>query len=270
MKKWLGYTLLVSAIVTLAASAASAQKKEGSMDCNDGGWSYRQKHCEIREQTVPAGGTITVDAGKNGGVSVKGWDRHEVLVRAQVQTFAPTQAEAEVLAKQVRIETAGSQIHAEGPSELRGFNWSVSFELFVPRRSDLSLAASNGGIAIADVNGKIEFNAVNGGVSLRRVGGNVHGETTNGGVNVELSGDRWDGEELNVRTTNGGVNMTLPDNYSAHLETGTVNGNISVDFPITVQGRITRELSVNLGSGGPTIRAMTTNGGVRVRHSSAN
>jgi DUF4097 and DUF4098 domain-containing protein YvlB len=98
----------------------------------------------------------------------------------------------------------------------------------------------------------------------------VHGETTNGGVNVELSGDRWDGEELNVRTTNGGVNVSLPDNYSAHLETGTVNGNISVDFPITVQGRITRELSVNLGSGGPTIRAMTTNGGVRVRHSGAN
>ena len=90
MKKWLGYTLLVSAIVSLAASAASAQKKEGSMDCNDGGWSYRQKHCEIREQTVPAGGTITVDAGKNGGVSVKGWDRSEVLIRAQVQTFAPT------------------------------------------------------------------------------------------------------------------------------------------------------------------------------------
>ena len=270
MKKWLGYTLLVSAIVSLAASAASAQKKEGSMDCNDGGWSYRQKHCEIREQTVPAGGTITVDAGKNGGVSVKGWDRSEVLIRAQVQTFAPTQAEAEVLAKQVRIETAGSQIHAEGPSEMRDFNWSVSFELFVPRRSDLSLAASNGGIAIADVHGKIEFNAKNGGVSLRRIGGNVHGETTNGGLAIELSGDRWDGERLDVETTNGGVNMSVPENYSAHLETGTVNGSVSVDFPVTVQGRITKEISVNLGSGGATVRAMTTNGGIRLKRSASN
>lgn len=270
MKRWLGYTLLVFGIVSLAAAAASAQKKEGSMDCNDGGWSNHQKFCEIREQTVPVGGAITVDAGKNGGVSVKGWDRNEVLVRTQVQTFAPTQAEAEVLAKQVRIETAGSQIHAEGPSELRDFHWSVSFELFVPRRSDLSLAARNGGIAISDVRGKMEFQAMNGGVSLRRVGGNVHGRTTNGGVNVELAGDRWDGEVLDVETTNGGVNMTMPENYSAHLETGTVNGNISVDFPVTVQGRITKELSVNIGSGGPTIRAMTTNGGVRVRRSSAN
>jgi DUF4097 and DUF4098 domain-containing protein YvlB len=271
MKKWLGYTFLVFALVSLAVSAASAQKKEGSMDCNDSGWSDRlQNHCEIREQTVPAGGAITVDAGKNGGVSVKGWDRSEVLVRARVQTFAPTQAETEVLAKQVRIETAGSRIHAEGPSEQRDFHWSVSFELFVPRRSDLSLAASNGGISISDVHGKIDFNAVNGGVSLRRIGGNVHGDTTNGGLAIELSGDRWDGEQLDVKTTNGGVSMSVPDNYSAHLETGTVNGNVSVDFPITVQGRITKEISVNLGSGGATVRAMTTNGGVRLKRSASN
>jgi hypothetical protein len=59
--------------------------------------------------------------------------------------------------------------------------------------------------------------------------------------------------------------MSVPENYSAHLETGTVNGHLSVDFPVTVQGRITRELAVNLGSGGPTVRAMTTNGGVRIK-----
>ena len=45
-------------------------------------------HCEIKEQTVAAGGAITVDARKNGGVSVKGWDRNEVLVRARIQTAA--------------------------------------------------------------------------------------------------------------------------------------------------------------------------------------
>ncbi len=100
---------------------------------------------------------------------------------------------------------------------------------------------------------------------LKQVGGNVHGTTTNGGVVVELAGDRWDGETLDVRTTNGGIVMSVPENYSAHLETGTVNGSLSIDFPVTVQGRITREIAVNLGSGGPTVRAMTTNGGVRIR-----
>ena len=59
--------------------------------------------------------------------------------------------------------------------------------------------------------------------------------------------------------------MAVPENYSAHLEAGTVNGDLSIDFPVTVQGRITRELEVNLGAGGPTVRAMTTNGGVKIK-----
>ena len=98
----------------------------------------------------------------------------------------------------------------------------------------------------------------------------MRGGTTNGGLVVELSGDRWDGEELDVKTTNGGIVMSVPDNYSAHLETGTVNGNLSIDFPVTVQGRITRELAVNLGSGGPTVRAVTTNGGIRIKRTGSN
>ena len=166
MKRWLGYVLLVFAIVSLASSAASAQKKEGSMDCRDNWDGDRlQNHCEIKEQTLPAGGAIDVDAGKNGGVAVKGWDRNEVLVRARVQTAALSQAAADQLAKEVRIETGGLRIRAEGPQEQSDSHWSVSYELFVPRRSDLSLAAHNGGISIADVNGKLEFKALNGGVS---------------------------------------------------------------------------------------------------------
>ena len=111
----------------------------------------------------------------------------------------------------------------------------------------------------------MEFSALNGGVHLSRVGGSVKGGTTNGGFHIELSGNRWDGEALDVSTTNGGVSMSIPENYSAHLETGTVNGQLSIEFPVTVQGNITRELAVNLGSGGATIRAMTTNGGVKIR-----
>jgi len=240
------------------------------MQCHDSMTSDRlQTHCEIKEQTLPAGGVVTVDAKRNGGVSIKGWDRNEILVRSRLQTAAPTQAQADELANQIRIETAGLRIHAEGPEARDDFQWFVSYEIFVPRRTDLSLEAHNGGISIADVQGKIDFKTANGGVVLRGVGGSVRGATTNGGVHVELSGNRWNGEVLDVKTTNGGVNLSMPDNYSAHLETGTVNGNISIDFPVNVpltdRGRMPKDITVDLGSGGPTVRAMTTNGGVRVK-----
>lgn len=270
MKKHLSYGLLIFVLVGAAATAGVAQKKTGSsMTCRDTWDSDRlQGHCEINEQTLAAGGAIAVDGGRNGGVAVKGGDRGDILVRARIQTGASTRAEAELLAKQIRIETAGLRIHAAGPEQSDNAQWSVSFEILVPYRSDLSLVASNGGVSISDVQGKIDFKTTNGGVNLVRVAGNVQGNTTNGGVNIVLTGGRWDGEGLNVKTTNGGVNLVLAENYSAHLETGTVNGNVSFGFPVNVpltdRGRMPKDINVDLGSGGPTVRVLTTNGGVRV------
>lgn len=266
MNTWLRLSVLCGLVLSAALIVVGQSDKRGSMTCNDSWSSDRLAgHCDIREQTLQSGGTIAVDARKNGGVSVKGWDRSDILVRSRVQTGAPTQAEADDLAKQITINSAAGKIVADGPESRKDYHWSVSYELFVPRHTDLSLESSNGGIAISDVSGRMDFTALNGGVVLRHVGGNVHGSTTNGGLMVELSGDRWDGETLDVKTTNGGIVMAVPENYSAHLETSTVNGSLSIDFPVTVQGRITRELAVNLGSGGATVRAVTTNGGVKIR-----
>lgn len=269
MNKLLSRPLWAVMMLCLVSVTAYSQteKSKPSLTCRDDWRSDKLvTHCEIKEQTLPAtDSTITVDGRMNGGVSVQGWERNEILVRARIQTAGSSEIEAKELAGQVRIETAGSKIFASGPPNRTNSWWSVSYEIFVPRRSSLSLKTNNGGISITDVYGQLEFSALNGGVNLKRVGGTVKGSTTNGGLNVELSGDRWDGEALDVRTTNGGVSMWIPENYSAHLETGTVNGHLSIDFPVTVQGNITRELAVNLGSGGATIRAMTTNGGVRIR-----
>jgi len=261
----------VAAVPAFSQKEKSKDSKEKSKDtlaCNDN-WHNDKlvNHCEIKEQTLPAtDGTVAVDGMRNGGVSVKGWERNEILLRARIQSAAPSQAEADELARQIRIET-GAKIFAAGPQNRNDAWWSVSYELFVPRRSNLSLKTNNGGISISDVTGRLEFSALNGGVSLKHVGGSVKGGTTNGGLSVELAGERWDGEAMDVSTTNGGVSVSIPENYSARLETGTVNGHLSVDFPVTVQGNITKELAVNLGAGGATIRAMTTNGGVRIHRS---
>lgn len=268
MSKWLIRSVLVTAVLVAPTFFAIAQNEsaKGSLRCRENWYSDRlMGRCEIKEQTVAAGGAITVDARKNGGVSVKGWDRNDILVRARIQAAASSQREADELAKQVRIQTAGGKIFAEGPDNRKDNHWDVSYEIFAPHRSDLSLHAYNGGISISDISGQIEFTGHNGGVVLKRVAGNVRGGTTNGGLMVELAGDRWDGEALDVKTTNGGIVVAVPENYSAHLEAGTVNGGISIDFPVTTQGRITRELAVNLGAGGPTVRAMTTNGGVKIK-----
>jgi DUF4097 and DUF4098 domain-containing protein YvlB len=273
---------LILAFAGVAGVASLAQKtdkdkskdKDTSLACREDQRWHNDRlagFCEVREQTLaPSGGTIAIDGRQNGGVAVQGWDKNEVLVKARVQTSAPTEAEAAQLAQQIRIETGGSKIFASGPENRRDYQWNVSFVVFVPRRADLSVETHNGGITIMDVNGKIDFTALNGGVALKRIGGMVRGSTTNGGLYIQLSGDRWDGDSLDVSTTNGGVTMSVPENYSAQLQTGTVNGGVSVDFPVTVQGQITKALNVNLGAGGAMVKAFTTNGGVHVKRQTAN
>ena len=261
----------VAAIVLVGAGSAQSRGRDttrtGSLSCadrhRDGD---RATHCEVREDTIGGANPLDIDAGRNGGIRVRGWDRGDVLVRARIEAQADTDADARRLVAGVRIDTAGSRVRADGPDTSgRDESWSVSFEINVPRNAMLTLNTNNGGIAIDDFRGTAKFHARNGGLALHNVGGDLRGETTNGGVTLDVTGDHWDGSGLDVETHNGGINLNLPKGFSAELEAGTTHGRVSIDFPVTVQGRIGRHLETTLGSGGPKLRAITTNGGVTIR-----
>ena len=228
----------------------------------DRGW-----FCEVREFTLAADReVIAVDGGANGGIAVEAWDGNEIRVQARVWAHGDTDDQARDLVGQIEIDR-GRVLRGDGPRYRHRQGWGVSFRLLVPRESNLDLETTNGGISVEGVAGRVSFRASNGGVELTDLAGDVRGRTTNGGLEIVLTGSEWSGAGMDVRTSNGGVEITVPEDYSAHLETGTVNGRMRVDFPVMVQGRIGRELSIDLGQGGRTIRATTTNGGVVVRRS---
>jgi hypothetical protein len=258
--------------MVLTAGAAARQRSGPSDDWCRGenrgrnSGDDRQSVCEVREYTVPAAGaTMTVDAAPNGGIDVEGSGRGDILVRAKVVATADTEEEARALAARVQVTATADRVSADGPrGGGRHEGWSVSYRLAVPTPTPLALRSTNGGITIDNVNSRIEFRTVNGGVNLSRVSGDVEGRTSNGGINVDLDGSTWQGNGLDVQTSNGGVRLSIPERYSAHLETGTVNGSVRIDFPVTVQGTIGKSFSTDLGSGGPTLRVKTSNGGVRI------
>ena len=232
-----------------------------------GRWSTddAQRVCDVRESTL-GGGALGVDAGRNGGIAIEAWDRNDIRIRAIVVATARDAARAKAIASEVQVQLGGGRVTTTGPDVDRRESWSVSYRINVPKRTDLDLHGTNGGISITGVNGNLRFDTLNGGVKLEDVGGRVNGETHNGGVTVALAGDRFDGEGVDVKTRNGGVILTLPEGYNAQLDARTVNGGISVDFPVTVRGELNsrRGLSTTLGSGGPAVRLQMTNGGVKI------
>jgi len=255
-------------VVTLPAQAQRRGRDFGDwqLSCsqNRGDWET-ERACNLVEKTISVpGGSLNVDGRTNGGVTVIGDSRRDILVRAMVEAHARTESRAEELAEAVRLHTEKGRIYAEGPETHNREWWSVNFEVHVPARTDLELHAHNGGIAVAGVTGMLRMETLNGGIHLDAVNGDVVAETTNGGLHVSLDGDRWEGKGLDAITTNGGVRLSLPRDYSAHLETGTTNGGVDIDFPVTVQGRIGRRITTDLGRGGATLRLITTNGGVVV------
>jgi DUF4097 and DUF4098 domain-containing protein YvlB len=254
-----------AAAIVLAAGSATAQDRTLPDDewCDGHDRKDGVSICEVREWTMRAPGSVSVNAKPNGGISVESWDRGEMQVRAKVHTWAESEAEARDLVGRIEVKAGGS-ISAEGPKTDDDEGWSVSYRVMIPRDTDLDLASTNGGITIQGVKGVQRFRTTNGGLHLADLAGEVEGQTTNGGVHIALAGSTWDGKGLAVRTTNGGVTLSVPSGYSAHLEAATTNGGMNIGFPVTVQGKIDRKLSVDLGEGGPTVKVTTTNGGVRI------
>jgi hypothetical protein len=227
---------------------------------------HGKRVCELRRATLPlVDGQLKV-SGKNGGIEVIGEERQDIALEARVIAQASDRDDAQSLARQVKIVTAGN-IHAEGP-DTWGFSrrsWYVNFRLHVPRRVSAELHTENGGIRVSNLEGVIHADTTNGGLVLDDLAGEVQATTVNGGLDVKLDGSQWRGAGLVAKSTNGGVSVKAPDNYSAHLVAETVNGGVSVGFPITVQGKLNRNrIDTNIGQGGPTLQFQTVNGGVSI------
>lgn len=262
---------LLALLIMLAPAVASAQRDDSEWldNCRRNRWnSERNNYCEVRVAGFRLGGrTLDVDARESGGISVHAWDRDSVEVHERIQASGYSSDEATDIGRQVRVVVDNARIRADGPSTTRrNSSWSVSYDILVPRSVSLNLQATNGPIGINGTHGTVNATTVNGPLSLVGLSGQVHARTSNGPLQVSLTGRGWAGGSLDAETTNGPVSLDIPEGYAAHLVTGTVNGPMRSDFPITLQGNISaRRIETDIGGGGPTVRAITTNGPLVLR-----
>lgn len=257
-------------LLICAAVAAWGQAPAPKLNCDaplpvNGGM---VAYCEMRETSVAFSGSVAVNTGGSGDVTVQSWDGANILVRSKVLTDAETMSLAAMLAAMVSIDTSDGNVTGTGPSSEGHRSWSLSLEIYVPRKLGLSVKTLNGSLSVQDVEGQpgvtlattngavsaknvvgpvqlttingsvtttgvagpIQFNAVNGKVSLNGIAGDVRGNVVNGSILV--GADRWVGQTIGVTTVNGAIELDVPSDCSAHVELSTTVGTITTNVPV--------------------------------------
>ncbi|MEO8096485.1 MAG: hypothetical protein ABI811_02205, partial [Acidobacteriota bacterium] len=224
--------LLLSAALVPALQAQTPIQLRNNTDHElncDRNRDFASRFCEMREQTVSSTGRFDIDGLHNGGVTVRGWNRNDVLVRLRVEVDARSDARAKEIVQRIHTEIRSGRVLIDGP-DWESFlsqvfdseGWSVSAEVFVPHRSTIRLGTHNGGVLVTDIDGGAQLASHNGGVRVERVTGEVRGSTHNGGIRIADVGGN-----VQFESHNGGITLTR---IAGSIQGVTHNGGVEVEL----------------------------------------
>jgi len=216
-------------------------------------------------RTVPLPSNGRVSLGNvNGDVTITGWERNEVQIDAvkkagNQQKLDEAKIEVDAGSDYVRIRTRYPENHTNNNPA------SVTYELHVPRTAQLdSIDLVNGSLDVSQVSGEVRSSLVNGSTKIHDLAGRAHLSSVNGAIAATYR-TLDNVSDIELKSVNGAVRLGLPSAPNADVTVSTVNGGITTDFPLTVQGKFMgRHLDGRLGNGGTRIEISNVNGTVHI------
>lgn len=221
------------------------------------------------ERSFPAAGLTSIDVrGVSGRIEVTGAETDVVHLRASGRTREGELAE---LADRIEIQDRGGSllIRERGKkgsrrifSVMDGGNPSVSFEILVPSRMQVSARTVNGRVSVEHVVGETALKSVNGRVQVSTPGATVRASTVNGSIRAEFQ-NRFRGASF--KTINGSIGVEVPQDASLDLDIRQVNGSFQTDLPVVIETSGRRNTRGSLHGGRYQLEIETVNGSVRLR-----
>jgi hypothetical protein len=215
----------------------------------------------------------------NGGVTVRTSPDRQVVIQA---TKYARREKSDLDRIRIEVVEGERSVKVDTVYERKNLRAKVDYDLTVPEGMSLELIRTiNGKIVVSGkydraelktTNGSIEakgdFNwleasTTNGGLEISGVRGKINLRTTNGSIKAELDELSAD---FSARTTNGSIRLALGQEASARFIARTTNGSIKVEYPVTVEGTVSRRrLEGSLGKGGEIrVTLETTNGSINL------
>lgn len=132
-------------------------------------------------------------------------------------------------------------------------------------RGDIQVRSSDGRVELSDLDGSLRLETQDGRSQVRGRFDRMDVESQDGGIEADvLPGSRLH-DGWSMRSQDGGIHLRLPRDLAATLDVRTQDGDLSVDLPVRVQGRVRHhELLGDLNGGGPVLRLRCNDGSIRV------
>lgn len=153
---------------------------------------------------------------------------------------------------------------SEGRMRVRDNDVQVDFDVKLPPGVRFAARTVNGSVKAEGLDERVDVSTVNGSITVATTG-LASAKTVNGSITASVGRTDWDGA-LEFSTVNGAITVHLPEHANTTVRARTVNGGITTDFPLVVQGRMDhRQLDATIGSGGRALDLKTVNGAIRLK-----
>jgi DUF4097 and DUF4098 domain-containing protein YvlB len=200
----------------------------------------------------------------NGNVTITGWERNEV----QIDAVKKASDQQKLDEARIEVDSSSDSVHIKThyPDHHNNNNpATVTYELHVPRTARLdSIDLVNGSLTVSQVSGDIRTSLVNGKTMVHDLAGRAELSAVNGSIDAYYR-SLSNVSEIRLKSVNGSIRLGLGSSPNADVSVSTVNGGITTDFPLQVQGKFMgRRLDGKLGSGGTRIEISNVNGSVHI------
>lgn len=225
---------------------------------------------EEKRFTVTAGSPVELNLRTfDGGITVRSWDRPEVLV--EIERRGPDQSAIDALEVTTSQEGNRIMVEAPGPSESRRgitLGWvspAVNLSVTAPRAVTLSARTGDGAIEASNLQGSVDLSSGDGRIVASRVDGRLKVHTGDGSIRIDEAAGQVDAnsgdgsleiagrfDELvartgdgavrvdvssgstvktdwRVTTGDGGISMRVPEGFNAAVDASTGDGSVRIE-----------------------------------------
>jgi hypothetical protein len=214
---------------------------------------------------------IVSDAGP---IDVTGTDGAAIEVRIDREAQAENEHAARDALNAVEIiETVSDlrvMVETRTPDRGRGRRMrrpqvTVRHRIQLPRGMTASFRSQGAPVTVEHVHATLSLTANNGSVRGSGVSGAVNAAVVNGSLTLELAAVT---DPIELSAVNGSIRLVVPRQAGATLTASALNGKVSVSEALAFSPESgtpsEARTAGRLNAGGPTIRAQSTNGGVRI------